>query len=278
MGVGGVALGLLVGVVMRWVQRHLDDPPVQITLSLLTPFAAYLLAERFAVSGVLSVVAAGVYLGWHSTALTARFRLQAQLFWEMVAFLLNGLIFIMIGLQLPGILRNLNHEPLSRLATYGFLISATVVLVRIAWVFPATYLPRWLSPKMRARDPIPPWQHSVLIAWAGMRGVVSLAAAFALPLLLGNRQPFPGRSYILFLTFCVILTTLVFQGLTLPILIRKLGVKDDGADRSTKSVEARLKANEAAVDFIEQKALEEHFPEGCDGAGAGRVLRPHCAA
>ena len=99
----------------------------------------------------------------------------------MVAFLLNGFIFIMIGLQLPGILRNLSHEPLSRLTTYGFLISATVVLVRIAWVFPATYLPRWLSPKMRARDPIPPWQHSVLIAWAGMRGVVSLAAAFALP-------------------------------------------------------------------------------------------------
>ncbi|MBA2435345.1 MAG: Na+/H+ antiporter, partial [Chthoniobacterales bacterium] len=111
-GVGGVALGLLVGVVMRWIQRQLDDPPVQITVSLLTPFAAYLLAERFSVSGVLAVVAAGVYLGWHSTALSARTRLQAQAFWEMVAFLLNGFIFIMIGLQLPGILRNLSHEPL----------------------------------------------------------------------------------------------------------------------------------------------------------------------
>ena len=183
---------------------------------------------------------------------TARFRLQAQLFWEMVAFLLNGFIFIMIGLQLPGILRKLSHEPLSRLTTYGILISATVVFVRIAWVFPATYLPRWLSPKMRARDPVPPWQHSVLIAWAGMRGVVSLAAAFALPILLANRQPFPGRSYILFLTFCVILTTLVFQGLTLPILIRKLGVKDDGVIDSEER-EARLKANEAAVDFIEKR-------------------------
>jgi monovalent cation/hydrogen antiporter len=259
-GFGGVALGLLVGLVMRWVQRHLDDPPVQITVSLLTPFAAYLLAERLHVSGVLSTVAAGVYLGWHSTSLTARFRLQAQTFWEMVAFLLNGFIFIMIGLQLPGILRKLSHEPLSRLTTYGILISATVIFVRIAWVFPATYLPRWLSAKMRARDPVPPWQHSVLIAWAGMRGVVSLAAAFALPILLANGQPFPGRSYILFLTFCVILTTLVFQGLTLPILIRKLGVKDDGVIDSEER-EARLKANEAAVDFIEKKALEEHFPE-----------------
>ncbi|MEP6975580.1 MAG: Na+/H+ antiporter, partial [Spartobacteria bacterium] len=259
-GAGGVALGLLVGVVMRWVQRQLDDPPVQITISLLTPFAAYLLAERLYVSGVLATVAAGVYLGWHSTALSARTRLQAQAFWEMVAFLLNGFIFIMIGLQLPGILRNLSHEPLSRLTIYALIISATVVLVRIAWVFPATYLPRWLSPKMRARDPVPPWQHSVLIAWAGMRGVVSLAAAFALPLVLGDGQPFPGRNYILFLTFCVILTTLVFQGLTLPFLIRKLGVEDDGiVNREERH--ARLQANEAAVDFIEQKALEEHLPE-----------------
>ena len=259
-GVGGVALGLLVGVVMRWVQKQLDDRPVQITISLLTPFAAYLLAERLTLSGVLAVVAAGVYLGWHSTALSARTRLQAQAFWEMIAFLLNGFIFIMIGLQLPGILRNLSHEPLLRLTIYGLLISGTVVLVRIAWVFPATYLPRWLSPKLRARDPVPPWQHSALVAWAGMRGVVSLAAAFALPIVLANRAPFPGRSYILFLTFCVILTTLVVQGLTLPILIRKLGVEDDGVVDSEERA-ARLKANEAAVDFIEQKALEEQLPE-----------------
>lgn len=259
-GLGGVGLGLLVGLVMRWVQGRLDDPPVQITISLLTPFAAYLLAERLEVSGVLAVVAAGMYLGWHSTALSARTRLQVQAFWEMAAFFLNGFIFIMIGLQLPGILRNLSQEPLSRLTTYAILISATVVLVRIAWVFPATYLPRWLSRKMRERDPVPPWQHSVLIAWAGMRGVVSLAAAFALPIVLANRHPFPGRSYILFLTFCVILTTLVFQGLTLPILIRKLGVEDDGVIESEER-RARLRANEAAVDFIEQKALEEHFPE-----------------
>jgi len=259
-GLGGVGLGLLVGIIILWVQRRLDDPPVQITISLLTPFAAYLLAERLAFSGVLSVVAAGVYLGWHSPTFTVRFRLQAQMFWEMVAFLLNGFIFIMIGLQLPGILRNLSQEPLSRLSAYALIISATVVLVRIGWVFPATYLPRWFSTKMRQRDPAPPWQHSVIIAWAGMRGVVSLAAAFALPLVLANRQPFPGRSYILFLTFCVILTTLVFQGLTLPILIGKLGVEDDGIVDNEER-EARLKANEAAVDFIEAKALQENFPE-----------------
>ncbi len=259
-GFGGIALGLVVGLGARWVQRQLNDPPVQITISLLTPFAAYLLAERVGVSGVLATVTAGMYLGWHSTALPARTRLQAQAFWEMIAFLLNGFIFVVIGLQLPEILRNLSREPFSRLVGYGMLISATVVLVRIAWVFPATYLPRWFSRKMRERDPAPPWRHSVLIAWAGMRGVVSLAAAFALPLVLDDGRAFPGRSYILFLTFCVILTTLVFQGLTLPILIRRLGIEDDGAvDREER--EARLKANEAAVDFIEARALAEQMPE-----------------
>ena len=257
---GGVALGLVVGLVIRWVQRRLDDPPVQITISLLTPFTAYLLAEQLAVSGVLAVVAAGVYLGWHSPSYSVRFRLQAQTFWEIVAFLLNGFVFIMIGLQLPGILRQLRQEPFSRLTTDALIISGTVVLVRIAWVFPATYLPRWLSPKMRRRDPAPPWQHSVIMAWAGMRGVVSLAAAFALPITLPNRQPFPGRNYILILTFCVILTTLVFQGLTLSLLIRKLGVEDDGLIDEEER-QARLTANEAAVDFIERKAREEHFPE-----------------
>ncbi len=259
-GFGGVAIGLAVAFCIRWVQRQLSDPPVQITISLLTPFAAYLLAENAHVSGVLATVAAGVYLGWHSTALPARMRLQALAVWEMAAFLLNGFIFIVIGLQLPGILRNLRQEPFSRLAGYGLLISATVVLVRIAWVFPATYLPRWLSRKMRARDPAPSWQESVLVAWAGMRGVISLAAAFALPLVLANGERFPGRSYILFFTFCVILSTLVFQGLTLPLLIKKLAIKDDGmVDREERK--ARLRANEAAVDFIEEKARAEQMPE-----------------
>ena len=259
-GVGGVAVGLAVGIIIRQIQRRLDDPPVQITISLLTPFAAYVLAERLGVSGVLSVVASGVYIGWHAPSFTARYRLQALSFWEMVAFLLNGFIFIMIGLQLPGIMRNLSEEPLSRLTTDALVICGTVVLVRIAWVFPAIYLPRWLSPGFRRRNPAPPWRQSVIVAWAGMRGVVSLAAAFALPIVLANRQPFPGRSYILFLTFCVILTTLVFQGLTLPFLIRALGVKDDGLVDNEER-EARLQANEAAVDFVEKKALEEHFPE-----------------
>jgi CPA1 family monovalent cation:H+ antiporter len=248
---GGIGFGLFVGYVMRWVHRHLDDPPVQITLSLLTPFLAYLPAEHLHVSGVLATVAAGIYLGWHSPVIvSARYRLQAFAFWEIVVFLLNGFVFIVIGLQLPGILRALRGESLTRLIIDGVIVSGTVVLARFVWVFPVTYLSRWIFPQLRARDPSPPWQQVVVICWAGMRGVVSLAAAFALPFTLMDGRPFPGRDYILFLTFCVILVTLVLQGLTLPIVIRKLGIKDDGLTAEEERA-ARLEANKAAMKLLD---------------------------
>src|SRR5438445_3862122 len=228
---GGIVFGLLVGAVMRWVHRHLDDPPVQITISLLTPFVAYLPAERLHVSGVLATVAAGIFLGWHSPLIvTARYRLQAFAFWEMVMFLLNGFIFIVIGLQLPGILRALSGESLIGPIVTAIIVSGAVVLVRIIWVIPATYLPLvlGLANAGHARDPISRRQQAAIVGWSGMRGVVSLAAAFALPLTLSDGKAFPGRNYILFLTFSVILTTLVLQGLSLPLLIRKLGTTHDG--------------------------------------------------
>jgi Na+/H+ antiporter len=249
---GGIGFGLLIGVAIRWVQRRLDDPPVQITISLLTPFLAYLPAERFHASGVLAVVAAGIYLGWHSPLIvTARYRLQAFAFWEIVVFLLNGFIFTTIGLQLPGILRSLGGQSLLSLLENALLVSAAVVVVRIAWVFPGAYLPFLLNEKVRQRESVPEWQNIAIIGWSGMRGVVSLAAAFALPYVLPDGSPLPGRNYILFLTFCVILVTLVFQGLTLPIVIRRLCVRaDDSADEEERT--ARLKANEAAIELIEK--------------------------
>ncbi len=257
--IGGVAFGLLVGLIMRWVHRHLDDPPVQITLSLLTPFMAYLPAERLHVSGVLATVTTGIYLGWHSPLIVrARYRLQAFAFWEIVVFLVNGFVFIVIGLQLPGILRALEGQSLARLIADGAIVSAAVIVARFAWVFPVTYLSRWLFPTLRARDPSPPWREVALTCWAGMRGVVSLAAAFALPFSLANGDAFPGRNYILFITFCVILATLVLQGLTLPVAIRMLGLRDDGSiDEEERG--ARLEANLAAVRLIDEVAKKE-FP------------------
>jgi Na+/H+ antiporter len=262
---GGIGLGLLVGSGIRWVHRHLDDPPVQITISLLTPFVAYLPAERLHASGVLAVVAAGIYLGWHSPLIvSARYRLQAFAFWEIVVFLLNGFIFTVIGLQLPGILRSLAGQSLFSLIGNALMVSAAVVLVRIAWVFPGAYLPFLLNKKVRLREPAPEWQNVAIIGWSGMRGVVSLAAAFALPYILPNGSPFPGRNYILFLTFSVILVTLVFQGLTLPVVIGRFCVRADGSTDEEERT-ARLKANQAALELIQRLRDNGDFsPETVD--------------
>ena len=248
---GGIGFGLLVGLAMRWVQSHLDDPPIQVTISFITPFIAYLPAERLHASGVLATVTAGIFLGWHSPVMiSARTRLQAYAFWETITFLLNGFVFIVIGLQLPRILRALSVQSLTGPIVTAIIISGAVILVRFAWTMPVVCFERLLSSKPRARHAISFWQDVGIFGWAGMRGVVSLAAAFALPVALSDGRPFPGRDYILFLTFSVILTTLVLQGLTLPLLIRKLGIQED-AEADEEERRARLEANKAALDFIE---------------------------
>ena len=185
--------------------------------------------------------------------MTSRTRLQAGPVWEMIEFLLNGFIFILIGLQLPGVVSALSGHPWSRLLWYAGVMSLAVILVRIAWVFPATYLPRLIFPSLRQGDPYPSWRHVTVVAWTGMRGVVSLAAALALPLTIPGDKPFPGRELILFLTFVVILATLVLQGLSLPWLICTLKVKGD--DRTEQEeAKARLQANQAALARIDQIA------------------------
>src|SRR6266481_5895955 len=252
--IGGIVVGLAVGWISARVSKPIDDPPIEFTLSLLTPFAAYLLAEQLQVSGVLAVVIAGLYYGWHLPELTSsRTRLQAGPVWEMFEFLLNGFIFLLIGLQLPTVLHRLEGRSIIQLAGYATAISLAVILIRILWVFPAAYLPRLLSKSLRKRDPYPAWQHVTIIGWTGMRGVVSLAAALALPLTFENDKPFPGRDLISFLTFVVILVTLVVQGLTVPLLIRLLGIE---VDRSAEKeeLEARLKANQAALTRLNEIA------------------------
>ena len=256
-GLGGILIGLIVGWLAAVIQKPIDDPPIEITLSLLTPFAAYLPAEQLGVSGVLAVVTAGLYHGWRIPEITtSRTRLQAGPVWEMIEFLLNGFIFILIGLQLPEVLRHLAGRSISQLVWYAALISLAVILIRILWVFPASYLPRLLFKRIRQRDPYPAWQHVAVVAWTGMRGVVSLAAALALPLTLGNGSSFPGRDLILFLTFIVILATLVVQGLSLPPIIRWLGIEDDRtAEKEERG--ARLKANQAALARLSEIAKSQ---------------------
>jgi monovalent cation/hydrogen antiporter len=242
---GGIGFGLLIGWLASQVQRRLDDPPVQITISILTPFAAYLPADQVGVSGVLAVVAAGLYLGWRAPEIiNSRMRLQAGPVWEMIQFLLNGLVFILIGLQLKEVAADVAKTgSIPQLCAQAALISALVIIVRYIWVFTANYLPRWLSKKLRECDPSPGWRSVTIVAWTGMRGVVSLAAAMALPSRLADARQ---CNIIIFFTFVVIFVTLVLQGLSLPFLIRWLNVTDTG-ETEEEEREARLKANLAAL-------------------------------
>ena len=257
--IGGILLGLFVGRLAEWFHQRVQDAPIEITVSLLTPFVAYLGAERLGVSGVLSVVTAGVYLGYRLPEITDfQTRLDARPVWETVEFLLNGFVFILIGLQLPTVLHAAVNNDLrpSQLIFYALIISLAVIVVRILWVFPSTYLPRLLSKNLRARDPYPSWKHVTIVAWTGMRGVVSLAAAMALPEKKDDGTLFPGRDLILFLSFVIILVTLVVQGLSLPPLIRWLGIKDDDSLEHEER-EARLAANKAALARLHQVAEKD---------------------
>ena len=247
---GGICVGLAVGWLATQVQKRLDDPPAQTMLSLLTPYVAYFTGERLHVSGILAVVIAGIYYGWRAPRiLSGRMRLQALPVWEMVTFILNGVLFMLIGLQLPQVIHALPPSSATQVAKLALLVLSVIVLVRFVWMFAANYLPRLLSRRFRHRNPAP-WQHTALIAWTGMRGADSLAGALAIPFVLANGEPFPGRDLILLLTFCVIFGTLVLQGLTLTPLVRWLKVVDDHVTEKEERL-ARLKANEAALARLE---------------------------
>ncbi len=266
-GTGGVAIGLLVGWVISRVRRRVEDPLVEITVSLFTPYAAYIPAEEFGASGVLAAVAAGLYLGWYSPEMSApRNRLQASTVWEVLPFLLNSLLFILIGLQLPNILERLSGEyPTTSVILYAALVSLAVIGTRLLWTFPMAYLPRYLSRSLRERDPYPSWQGVAVIGYTGMRGAVSLAAALAIPPTTQGGAAFPGRDLILFLTFCVILLTLVPQGFSLPFLLRRLGLAGAEEDEEYEEVEARLRAAEAALERIEELEDEDWVREETAG-------------
>jgi CPA1 family monovalent cation:H+ antiporter len=261
--VGGIALGLLMGIVIAWVLRRVDDPVFSVVLTFLAPVATYLPAEVFNVSGVLATVAAGIYVGRHAPReMSSSVRVAGTAAWQVLLFLINGTVFILIGAQLPSVLANLAGRSPAELIGLALAVSATVIVVRILWVYPGTYVPRVLSAAIREREPYPTPRNVFIVSWAGMRGVVSLAAALALPLTLADKvTPFPERDLLIFLTFAVILATLVGQGLTLPLVIRGLGVvADTGLEH--EEAHARMAAAEAAVSRIEELAVEfpDHLP------------------
>ncbi len=249
--VGGIVIGLLVGLSIGYVRRYLHDPPVENTISLLSGFAAYIPAQSLNVSGVLAVVTMGIYLGRLGPRIvSSQTRLQAEQLWQMIVYLVNGLIFILVGLQIRTITETaIRQYTLLELVLYAVIVSAVVIIVRMLWVFPGAYLPFLLSRRVRKSSPYPPWRNVVILGWTGMRGGVSLAAALAIP------TNFPGKDLITFLTFCVILATLLVQGLSLPALIRRLQVQDDGSEEHEET-KARFKVAQAALKRLDELANE----------------------
>jgi CPA1 family monovalent cation:H+ antiporter len=254
--VGGIAVGIGVGYVIRQVRRRLDDPPLEITISLLSGYFAFLPAYALGVSGVLAAVTVGVYMGWHTPELTnAQTRLQGIAVWEIVFFVLNALLFALVGLQLPVILDELGGYSTATLIGYAAAVTATVIAARFLWVIAEKGVTMFF--RRRRQQPIPnAWKGALILSWSGMRGAVSLAAALSVPLVTDAGDAFPNRSLIIFLTFTVILGTLLIQGLSLPWLVVWLGLEEgDGVER--EEAKARLYAAEAALARLEELADED---------------------
>ncbi len=254
--VGGIAVGIAIGRLFVAIHRRIRDTLMEMVLSLILPYIAYLAAESVHVSGVLAVVAAGLVRGRYAPEVfSPQARIVAYSLWRVVVFAVNCLVFILIGLQLPDLAAGLVGQSLAQAIGYGVLISLIAMAVRMAWVFPGAYLPPLLLAKLGRREPMPPWQHVVVVGWCGMRGIVSLAAALALPLALTDGTPFPERDLLVFLTFVVIFVTLVVPGLTLAPLVRalKLGgdwsVQEEGSLARTEIARAAL----AEIDRLERE-------------------------
>lgn len=256
----GIVIGLAVGQLFFWIHRITpDNPTTDTTMTFISPYVAYVLAEQIHVSGVLAVVACGLFLSQRSSQIfKPEARMQAWATWDTVIFILNGLIFILIGLQLRQVMAHITQHSFSTLLWYGLAVSLATIVARILWVYPGAYLPRFFSKRIRAKETRPAAANVFIVAWSGMRGVVSLAAALALPLTFSNGTAFPNRDLIIFLTFAVIFSTLVFQGMTLPGLIRKLGIQPDP---NTKESEDKVRYAMAAS-LIEH--IEENYSLGLD--------------
>jgi monovalent cation/hydrogen antiporter len=258
--VGGIALGLAAGYVTQKALQYAEDSLVETALTLLAPYGAWILAERMHVSAVLTCVAGGLYVRQSfSAAVPPATRIQARAVWDLLVFVLNGVIFVMIGLQLRVIHDAGLIESPAQLLVFGAVISLVAILIRLLWVPLATVIPRLLSPALRRRDPMPPWSTVFVVAWTGMRGIVSLAAALALPLTTARGEPFPSRDSIIVITFEVILATLVVQGLTLSPLIRRLRLASDHT-LELEEAHARREAGRAALARLDALAQAPEAP------------------
>ncbi len=263
---GELLWGIAVGWLMLRVRRWVADAQIEIVLSILTPYVAYWPPQHLGGSGVLATVVAGLYVSWNGfSIISAATRLQGVFFWDVLVYLIEGIVFLVTGLQARTLITELGTHSWSTLVGSAVVVTAVVILARFVWMFPATYLPRWLIAAIARKDPSPPWQWPFVLGFTGVRGIVSLAAALAIPLTTDDGRAFPDRGLILFLTFSVILVTLVGQGLMLPAVIRMLGLANAGerelrADMA-EELSARRSAIEAATKCLDRITLERKLPD-----------------
>ena len=258
---GGLGVGLLLAVVVDWFERRIDDGPIEIAISILVPYAAYLAAENIGASGVLAVVAAGLYLSHRSAHFySASVRLEAWAVWNSLTFILNGFVFALIGLSLHEVLAGIKDYPVGKLIFWGALLSVMVIALRMIWTFPGAHFSYFLRRRLlRQKEQTPSARELFLVGWTGMRGVIALAAALALPHFLPDGSPFPRRNVIVFLTFVVILVTLVVQGLTLAPLIRVLGLAGQDPNEREEAAARRIVLDEAVAHL--ERARAKDSPE-----------------
>jgi monovalent cation/hydrogen antiporter len=266
--IGEILWGVGVGWLMLRLRRWVRDPRVEITLSIVTPFLAYWPPESFGGSGVLATVTTGLYISWNGLRLiSAATRLQGIFFWGLAIYMIEGMLFLITGLEarplIAGMSSGHNATDLFRAIGYSLLVGAALIVTRFLWVFPSVYFPRWLVPVIRKKDPAPPWQWTFILGFIGIRGVVSLAAALAIPLTTDSGDPFPRRDLILFLTYFIVLLTLVGQGLVLPKVIRWLrlanvGRRERRVDREEEA-RAQRKASEAGLEKLHALAAEKNL-------------------
>ena len=271
--VGEIVYGVAIGWASLRLRRWARDPRVEITLSLLTPYAAFLLPQRLGGSGVLATVAAGLFVSWNGPLLIpAATRLQGIFFWDLLVYLLEGLLFLVTGMQMRTLLDRMNPDQLQHIAVAVSLSVVTLIATRFIWVYPTVYLPRWLSPALARRDPLPPPQWTFFLAFVGVRGVVSLAAALAIPLTTAFGAPFPDRDLILFVAFGVIIITLVGQGLLIPAIVRCLGLAQHAADERAREREAEFAARSGAL-ALGRSRLDQYAAEGRISGAALAILQ-----
>jgi Na+/H+ antiporter len=263
---GEVVWGIGVGWLMLRLRRWVRDPGIEFLLSLLTPFVAYWPPEQLGGSGVLATVAAGLYVSWNGHRLIpAATRLPGVVFWDFLTYLIEGMVFLITGLQARTLIASSRHYSIAEIAMAAVVVCVVVILARFVWVFPSTYLPRRLFPSINRHDPAPPWQQPFFLGFTGIRGIVSLAAALAIPFTIADGSPFPNRDLILILVFAVIFVTLVGEGLTLPAVVRGLGLANAGRREqeaeTNEEFKVRKRAIEAAIERLEALADSRKLPE-----------------